>query len=61
MMLNFATVMVSDGTACSSDEEHNASLTAFYRNFGDVMTTDEVVGYIAGAGESRKTAAGGQR
>ena len=61
MMLNFATIMVSDATACSSDEEHNASLTAFYRNFGDVITADEVVGYIAGAGESRKAAAGGQR
>jgi ureidoacrylate peracid hydrolase len=47
MMLNFATIMVSDGNACASDEEHNAALTAFYRNFGDVMTTDEIVGYIA--------------
>jgi len=46
MMLNFATIMVSDGNACESDEEHNASLSAFYRNFGDVMTTDEVVGYL---------------
>ena len=61
MMLNFGTIVVSDGTACSSDEEHNASLTAYYRNFGDVMTTDEVLGYIAGAGESRKTAASGAR
>jgi ureidoacrylate peracid hydrolase len=46
MMLNFATIMVSDGNACASDEEHNAALTAFYRNFGDVMSTDELVGYI---------------
>lgn len=46
MMLNFATIMVSDGNACETDEEHNASLSAFYRNFGDVMTTEEVVGYL---------------
>jgi ureidoacrylate peracid hydrolase len=46
MMLNFATIMVSDGNACDSDEEHNASLSAFYRNFGDVMTTEELLGYI---------------
>jgi ureidoacrylate peracid hydrolase len=46
MMLNFATIMVSDGNACESDEEHNASLSAFYRNFGDVMTTEEVLGYL---------------
>ena len=58
MMLNFATIMVSDGNACATDEEHNAALTAFSRNFGDVMTTDELVGYlevnaaqIAGAAE----------
>lgn len=43
MMLNYATIMVSDASACATDEEHNASLTAFYRNFGDVMTTDELV------------------
>jgi ureidoacrylate peracid hydrolase len=46
MMLNFATIMVSDGNACESDEEHNASLSAFYRNFGDVMTTEELLGYL---------------
>jgi ureidoacrylate peracid hydrolase len=46
MMLNFATIMVSDGNACETDEEHNASLSAFLRNFGDVMTTAEVVGYL---------------
>jgi ureidoacrylate peracid hydrolase len=46
MMLNFATIMVSDANACDSDDVHNASLSAFLRNFGDVMTTDEIVGYI---------------
>lgn len=46
MMLNFATIMVSDANACSSDEEHNASLSAFLRNFGDVMSTDETIGFI---------------
>jgi ureidoacrylate peracid hydrolase len=47
MMLNYATIMASDANACASDEEHNASLTAFYRNFGDVMTTEELVRCIA--------------
>jgi ureidoacrylate peracid hydrolase len=40
MMLNFRTVMISDGNAAANDEEHNASLTAFYLTFGDVMDTD---------------------
>jgi ureidoacrylate peracid hydrolase len=43
MMLNFKTVMVSDGNAAASDAEHNASLVAFYLTFGDVMSTEEVI------------------
>jgi ureidoacrylate peracid hydrolase len=40
MMLNFKTVMISDGNAAMTDEDHNASLIAIYLTFGDVMTTD---------------------
>jgi ureidoacrylate peracid hydrolase len=43
MMLNFRTIMVSDGNAAANDEEHNASLIAFYLTFGDVMDTDLVI------------------
>ena len=42
-MLNFRTVMVSDGNAASTQAEHDASLTAFYNVFGDVMDTDMLV------------------
>ena len=43
MMLNFRTIMVSDANAANSDEEHNASLIAFYLTFGDVMSTDVLI------------------
>jgi ureidoacrylate peracid hydrolase len=43
MMLNFKVVMVADVCATYSDEEQNASLAAFYSNFGDVQTTDESI------------------
>lgn len=43
MMLNFKTVMVADGLAASTDEEHNASLCALYGQFADVQTVDEVL------------------
>ena len=46
MMRNLKTIMISDATATRTDEQHNAALTAFYRHFGDVMTTDELIGYI---------------
>jgi ureidoacrylate peracid hydrolase len=43
MMLNFRTIMVSDGNAAVTDEDHNASLCAFYLTFGDVMTADALI------------------
>jgi len=35
MMLNFKTIIVADGLAAASDEEHNASLSALYGQFAD--------------------------
>ena len=43
MMLNYRTLMVSDGCAATTDEEHAATLANFYLFFGDVQTTDELV------------------
>ena len=49
MMLNYKTIMVSDGNASRSDEEHMATLRVFLQCFGDVCTTDEVIDLL-GAG-----------
>lgn len=43
MMLNYRTMMVSDGCATSTDAEHAAALGNFYLQFGDVQTTDEII------------------
>jgi len=43
MMLNFKTIMVSDGNAARTDEEHNATLSTFLAIFGDVMDTDFLI------------------
>lgn len=43
MMSNFKTIMVSDANAAMTEEEHRASLIAFYLIFGDVMDTDFVI------------------
>jgi ureidoacrylate peracid hydrolase len=43
MMVNFKTIMVTDGNAAMTDEDHNASLANFYLTFGDVMSTDKVI------------------
>jgi ureidoacrylate peracid hydrolase len=46
MMMNFRTVLVSDGNAAGSDEEHNATLVSFYGTFGDVMDTGFLIGCL---------------
>jgi ureidoacrylate peracid hydrolase len=53
MMLNYAVTMVSDGNASYSDEEHNRALTAFYSTFGDVMSTDTLIGLMAKNGKKQ--------
>jgi len=46
MMTNFKTIMVTDANAGHTDEEHNASLVAFYLSFGDIMSTDFLIGCL---------------
>jgi ureidoacrylate peracid hydrolase len=46
MMLNFKTIMVTDGNAATNDDDHNASLVAFYLTFGDIMPTEMLVGCL---------------
>lgn len=46
MMMNFKTIMVSDGNAALTQADHDAALTAFYNVFGDVMDTDMIIGLL---------------
>lgn len=55
-MRNFKVVMVSDGNAAHSDEDHNNALGALFQVFADVMTTDEVIARLAA--QPAKTATG---
>jgi ureidoacrylate peracid hydrolase len=56
MMLNFKVVMVSDGLCTHTDAEHNATLSSFYGQFGDVQTVDEVTQSLE-RGDKKKAAA----
>ena len=47
MMRNFRVVMVSDGNAANTPEEHDASLVALYLSFTDLMDTDMLVARLA--------------
>jgi ureidoacrylate peracid hydrolase len=52
-MTNFRTIMVSDGNAANTQAEHDASLTAFYNTFGDVMDTDMIIDSLRRASSAR--------
>jgi ureidoacrylate peracid hydrolase len=58
MMLNFRTIMVTDGNAAMTDEDHNASLIAFYLSFGDIMSTDMLIDCLR-RNAGKRVAAGG--
>jgi ureidoacrylate peracid hydrolase len=58
MMLNYRSLMVSDGCATVTDEEHAAALGNFYLYFGDVQATDELIARLeASSRRNEETAA----
>ena len=52
-MTNFRTIMVSDANAALTRELHDASLSAFYMTFGDVMDTDMIIASLQRARSAR--------
>ena len=52
MMRNFRTIMISDGNAAVTDQDHANSLIAFHLTFGDVETTDAVIDALRSAAPS---------
>ena len=45
-------ILVADACAAMRDQDHNATLHVVYRSYGDVRSTDEVVGLVSGARHS---------
>jgi nicotinamidase-related amidase len=44
--LDYRVIFLADANAARRDQDHNATLYTIYRSFGDVRTTDEVLGLI---------------
>jgi ureidoacrylate peracid hydrolase len=51
MQLGFRTVMVSDANATRTDDEHVATLLSIAQSFGDIRSTDEVIGLLGTPGD----------
>ena len=49
MQMNYKVIFVADGNAALTDAEHNATLNNMVTLFADVMTTDELVGFVGAA------------
>ncbi len=58
-MLNYKVIMVSDGNAARTDEEHNATLNNLFNIFTDVQSTDEIVARCGAASETPARRAAG--
>jgi ureidoacrylate peracid hydrolase len=56
MMRDYKVVMVSDANGARYDDDHLAGLTSFYQSFGDVRTTEEVVGDLLAPAGTRTAA-----
>jgi len=50
MMLDYKVVMVSDANAARFEDDHKIGFPSVFQSFGDVMTTDEVLGGLLVAG-----------
>lgn len=53
MLLDYRVIMLSDGNATLTDEEHAATLNTFLMFFGDVMSTDEAIARLVPAAQRK--------
>ena len=56
MQMNYKVIFIADGNATNTDAEHNATLNNMAALFADVMTTQELVGFLASSAASREAA-----
>jgi ureidoacrylate peracid hydrolase len=56
MQMNYKVIFVADGNAALTDAEHNATLDNMVTLFADVMTTEELVGFLDKAAATRQAA-----
>jgi ureidoacrylate peracid hydrolase len=56
MQLNYKVIFVADANATNTDAEHNATLNNMVRLFADVMTTEELLGFLRSTSAAREAA-----
>jgi ureidoacrylate peracid hydrolase len=56
MQMNYKVIFIADGNATNTDAEHNATLNNMVRLFADVMTTEELLGFLRSSSAAREAA-----
>ncbi len=56
MQMNYKVIFVADGNAALTDADHNATLNNMAVRFADVMTTEELIGFLDKAAAMRQAA-----
>jgi ureidoacrylate peracid hydrolase len=56
MQMNYKVIFIADGNATNTDAEHNATLNNMAALFADVMTTQELIGFLASSAAPRQAA-----
>src|SRR5260370_21129310 len=56
MQMNYKVVVVADGNATNTDAEHNATLNNIVRLFADVITTEQLLGFLRSSSAAREAA-----
>ena len=56
MQMNYKVIFVADANATSTDAEHNATLNNMVRLFADVMTTEQLIGFLQSSSAAREAA-----
>ena len=57
MQMNYKVIFVADANATNTDAEHNATLHNMVRLFADVMTTEELLGFLRSSSAAGEAAA----
>ena len=56
MQMNYKVIFVADGNAAYTDAEHNATLNNMAALFADVMTTEQLIGFLEASAAARQAA-----
>jgi ureidoacrylate peracid hydrolase len=56
MQMNYKVIFIADANATNTDAEHNATLNKMVCLFADVMTTEDLLGFLRSSSTAHEAA-----